>query len=431
MTGPIELPVSLPPATLHLLSVQQILSDLARLGEQEGSVLRQLADGRTQVRIGTRTVDLELGRDLDIGTRFTARLVQGKLILNLAPDTAAYSVHQRVFDPGVREPALEVAVRSLVQNLQDLGLTGDRGNLAVAQAILMAGVPLVRDLIERLRRRLGEISGSEIDALAVLLRKRVPFDGDLVRSLGRTLETKGEFARILGEILRGRESIPEGSDVRRAVERLQQWVEERTIGRGSGENAGRVAERLGQWLRGSGIFYEADLARGEDTENDLKRILSDIVRESEVLSRAGGATKESETTGERARLMLDLVSQGQIASLEEPGSGERTWAAVVPLIFDGEVTALHLTVRDEGGTGGDSERPLEVMLRWDLPALGGVAGRLRQSGESLSVTVGAESERGMRLVRESLPALEDSLAGIGYSRVRVRGGKVEEGLPGG
>jgi hypothetical protein len=423
MPGPIELPVSLPPAALHLLSVQQILADLASLGEQEGTVLRRLADGRTQVRIGTRTVDLELGRTLETGTRFTARLVQGKLVLNLTPDAAAYSVHERVFDPGIREPALEITVRSLMQNLQDLGLAGDRGNLAVAQAVLMAGIPLTRDLIERLRRQLGELSGSKIDALAVLLRKRVPFDADLVRSMGRTLESKGDISRILGDLLRGRESIPEGSAVRRAMDRLETWLGDRTLVRESGQDGEGSAEWLGQWMRHSGLFYEAALAEGREAEDDLKRILWEIVRESEASKRAGAGTRETDAAGERARLLLDLVGQRQIASLDEPGSGDRTWTTVIPLVLDDEVTTIHFVVREDTSAARDAERPVEVMLRWDLPALGGVAGRLRQSGGNLSVTVGADSEDTMRLVRESLPALEESLGGIGYSRVRVRGGR--------
>jgi len=419
MTGPIQLPVSLPPAVLHLLSVQQILADLARLGEQEGSVLRQLADGRTQVRIGSRTVDLELGTALEPGTRFTARLVQGKLVLNLAPDTAAYTVHRRVFDPGIREPALEITVRSLVQSLQDLGLPGDRGNLAIAQAILMAAAPVTRELIERLRRQLGEISGSEIEALAVFLRKRVPFDAALVGQTAQALEAKGSVARALSDLAGARGSIPDGSPLGRSLGRLAAWLGSRSVERAPG--------LLGEWLRESGLFFEAGLARGDEPGDDLKRILSEIVREADSFERDGEGAREAGAISEQARLLLDLVAQQQIASLDEPDSHERTWSAVLPLLLDGETTTLHLIVREEKTGGGDAERPVEVMLRWELSTLGEVSGRLRQSGDSLSVTVGADSEWAVRYIRENLPALEESLSGIGYSKVRVRSGSSEAG----
>lgn len=413
MTRPIELPVYLSPAALRILSVQQILADLSRTGEQQGEVLRLLADGRTSVRIGGRTVDLELDRVLDPGTRFLARLVRGRLVLHLLPPTGRFSVHEQVFEPGLREPALEITVRSLVRTLQDLGLPGDQASISVARAVLLAGLPITRELLRRLRQEIGDLNDFEVDALALALRKRIPFDRSLIGRLGSVLCAQGGCSELLRSMLEMRAALPDVPGlkaVRDALDRLEIWARSRsfpTSGHG-----------LRQWVLDSGIFWESRLLRGDSTDDDLKGLANGLYQAITTAS-AEEASGVLSRLKQQAADFIDLMTQQQLADLDETFAHDRIWSVEIPVRLDDETTSLRLVVREEGRETEEAEHPIEVQLRIRLSRLGEVAGSLREVGDRLVVSVGTDSADGREALEQNLPALEAFLSELDYAAIRV------------
>lgn len=161
---------------------------------------------------------------------------------------------------------------------------------------------------------------------------------------------------------------------------------------------GRLAEALARWVRGSGVFHEASLARGE-APGDLKEVLLRLV------ARLGEGP-----VARAAEALLSHVETHQARSLVDG-------MPVVPLVLPWGDEPLHGELRlEERPTSRGGEPAGCLVVRLQMPRLGTVEARLQWGGGGVAVRLGLEPAA-LAAVAPRLGELADRLGGAG---VRVR-----------
>jgi hypothetical protein len=398
---------------------QPVLAVMTRLNQEgplRGQVLGETQSGRTEVRIGDRVIAVQTETSLAPGSTFLARMVNGRLVLYVDLESAAYSVHQRAFDPGALDPSVEITVRSLERTLQEMGMAPDKTWLTLSRAVLAAGFPLSTGLLRSLRLAFGDVSESDFSAIALALQKGIPLTPRLLEHLNRILNSGGVLADLLGEIEGFRRRI-EGKTY---GPRLNAALERLTGRRGLLSGSPLDGELLKRGILQSGIFAEWRLFSGEDISGDLKEILAEIRRMvSEEMEK--GVEDEELLRGLREVVSkaLDSVSESQVRSLQDPRSPEVTRYIGIPFRFGDEDTHLSITIRRDAETVEDNPC-FSVGFRFSLSELGESVGLLRQVGNHLQVSLYVEDPEGREEMSAHLDELRHAVAALGYATVGVR-----------
>jgi len=174
-----------------------------------------------------------------------------------------------------------------------------------------------------------------------------------------------------------------------------------------------LAAALARWVRGSGVFHEAMLARGEAPE-DLKAL---VVRVLARLPR--GSLREG----------LEALLR-HVEAFQARGVAEGT--AVVPLVLPwGErwVEGDIAFEADRETRRGTRPRVSGVRVRLDLPSLGPVEVRVRWAAAGVSVYIAA-GDRGRGPIRVRLAELREGLRErTGGRLVTVRVGRLPPAGP--
>jgi hypothetical protein len=206
-------------------------------------------------------------------------------------------------------------------------------------------------------------------------------------------------------------------------------------------------------VEGSGVFLEADLARGGEgarARGDLKADLlalraqlSDLAEgragageppradapraplrgETGPLQLAAGAAFDPAISAEAAAPAalravegaLDRLRLLQFASLPEPGAPEaaRSWQVEVPLLFGGRMATLPLAIERDGGGGAPAGDPQETVWRMrfavETDELGHVAVAVAFRDGRVSVRFWAERPETADLIRAGRGDLSERL----------------------
>jgi hypothetical protein len=397
-------------------SVSAVMTRLNQEGPLRGQVLGETQSGRTEVRIGDRVIPVQTETSLTPGSTFLARMVNGRLVFYMDAESAAYSLHQRAFDPGALDPSVEVTVRSLERTLQEMGMAPDKTWITLSRAILAAGFPLSTGLLRSLRLAFGDVSESDFSSIVLALQKGIPLTPRLLEHLNRMINSGGLLSDLLGEIegLRKRiEGKTYGARLNAALERLSGW-------RGLLSGSQPDGEALRRGILQSGVFAEWKIISGKDITGDLKEILSRIERlASEELAK--GAEDEELLLGLRKVVSkaLDSVGESQIRSLQDPRSAETTRHIQIPFRFGDEDAHLSITIRRDADMVEDTPC-FSVGFRLSLSELGESVGLLRQIGNHLQVAVYVENSIARSAMMEQLDELREAVAALGYATVGVR-----------
>jgi hypothetical protein len=166
-----------------------------------------------------------------------------------------------------------------------------------------------------------------------------------------------------------------------------------------------LPQALAHWLRRSGLFHEALLARGEEPE-DLKALAL------KLLARSPGAE-----LARAARALLGHLEAYQARSLLEG-------AHIVPLVLPWGEEWVHGELHLEEGSGEDSSERKgfgRLRMRLEMPHLGSVEVRLRWGRGGVAVRLALEP-RFIEPARSRLGELGEALAsapGIAVTELRA------------
>ncbi len=361
-------------------------------------------------------IAVETEASLTPGATFVARMVNGRLVLYMDPESSTYSMHQRAFDPGVLDPSVEVTVRSLEQALREMGMAPDKTWLTLSRAVLAAGFPLSTGLLRSLRLAFGDVSESDFSSIVLVLQKGIPLTPRLLEHLNRMINSGGLLSDLLGEIegLRKRiEGKTYGARLNAALERLSGW-------RGLFSEASLDGEVLKRGILQSGVFSEWRLLSGEDISGDLKEILAEIRRMvTEEIEKGGGGDELLVGLRDALSKAIDSVSESQIRSLQDPRSSEVTRYVGIPFRLGGEDTHLSITIRRDAEMVEDAPC-FSVGFQFSLSRLGESVGLLRQVGNHLQVSLYVEDPAGQEEMAAHLDELREAVAALGYATVGVR-----------
>jgi hypothetical protein len=415
MLQPIGGEVSIRIPGLRAEAVQHILSVLRSVGSQPGTVIGPLPDGQTELQIGDRFVSLFLGEDMEAGRTFTARLVEGRLILNLDPLPSQYLIHQSLFDAEIREPALQVTIRSLVQTLQDMGLSPDVQTLTLARAMVSAGFPLAAPVLEELRRRLDEIDGTDLPALVVAFRKGLPITRRVLDDLGRLLRARGDLSQALRSLQGALHRLPReaiSDELRSHLAELEEWL--------AAEKGPLSPESLKQQVERHQVAFDAALAKGE-APGDLKALLHRVLAAVSRLPEESMGSPIRQEVAEAAGKAIDVLGRSQIENLPDQVADEDSLSVQLPVRIGDEDTVLELIVRrDRQQVGDQDEGSVELVIRVGLSAYGMLEGILSRTPAGLYVTLSSRHPDGTQVLEEHLEELSTALKEAGFSPVRVK-----------
>ncbi|NOY44415.1 MAG: flagellar hook-length control protein FliK [Deltaproteobacteria bacterium] len=153
-----------------------------------------------------------------------------------------------------------------------------------------------------------------------------------------------------------------------------------------------LASDLARWVRGSGVFHESALARGEVPE-DLKTLAGRLL----------------EKLGEGP--MRETV-EGLVRHVEaHQARGALTGEPVIPLVLPWPDGAVHGEIAlepEQEGRGGAGRRYRALRIRLDLPNLGPVEVRVAWAPEGVRLGLAARAEV-LPLVRGRLEGLRRAL----------------------
>jgi hypothetical protein len=179
-------------------------------------------------------------------------------------------------------------------------------------------------------------------------------------------------------------------------------------------NPEELAQALSRFVKGSGVFSEALLARGEPMD-DLKSLVQKLLPFARAL---GDGALEG-----RLEALLSHVNTHQARSLLDQ-------LAVVPfhLPWGDEPISGELELTGEG-SGGEEGGARGVKLKLNMPTLGAVEAALWYGGHGTSITLRFDEEH-LDWIAPQLGELEEALAARGLERsasIRLEAHKPAEG----
>ncbi len=192
-------------------------------------------------------------------------------------------------------------------------------------------------------------------------------------------------------------------------------------------------------FRGSGLFLEALLARGEAPANDLKldllrllRLLQPAAADTVQLRAAAAGAEtgaaEDTATAPLAQLLrfvgaaLARVETQQAGALPPEPGARQTWQFDLPFPFAQQHESIMVRVERDGtgtSTRPAAEHPWAVTLRFDFATTGPIQARIVLCGEQVSSTFWCERPETDRRLGTGLPYLEEALHRTGLQVGRL------------
>lgn len=200
-----------------------------------------------------------------------------------------------------------------------------------------------------------------------------------------------------------------------------------------------TAPAVKQSLNQSGIFLEANMARGvvptTDTKAEMLRLLTlwvpglkeKLVLKQKPDGRVGNSEIQAGTQQPRLQAMsllerLTRLLEGSIArvqthqatSLPSEDGNRQVWQFEIPIKLPDTVEQPLIQIeREERHKDGEMQKNWSVNLSFDFDTLGPVQSRILLEGEAVSATFWSENEATTRLIQQKLPLLEAALRHAG------------------
>ncbi|MGC9456081.1 MAG: flagellar hook-length control protein FliK [Halothiobacillaceae bacterium] len=187
-------------------------------------------------------------------------------------------------------------------------------------------------------------------------------------------------------------------------------------------------------LAQSGLFAEANLARGRVDPGDLKVQLMravarlrnlDAARSLEQDEKSGrrdsaqtdrrGAAPQGGPTGSLLDAALAHVGSNQIRTAMQQLQGQAYWLAEIPFTHQEQTRSLRLAIEgEEEPVEGDDERRWRVDFMFDLPGLGPIFVNLTLKDKRLDTRLFIDQQSTRELAESMLPTLDRQLEDAGF-----------------
>ena len=289
--------------------------------------------------------------------------------------------------------------------LLEMGLAAADADVALAEALVQAGLPLTAAALSEAHADLARAPGVSPQAYVVAKTLALPTSPDALRAVAAVLNAPADAP--------GHGALPE---------QVRMWL-------GLGMEAQAAPEAQARHLR------EMMLQVGRSTENRVLAVIEDrenlpVADLRTALLRLASSSGDRALRGQADGLASLLEGQQLLnhASLTaHAGRAETPLYFALPLAFDGLPTVAEMRLwqpeRDMGGeTEDDAEAgpPLRVTVRLSPPRLGRVQADLtgRLAG-SLTCRLGAEKPAAARLFARHSEALAEAFAQSGWPSCEV------------
>lgn len=174
----------------------------------------------------------------------------------------------------------------------------------------------------------------------------------------------------------------------------------------------KVAEDLQQGVAKSGLFYESHLKDFADGRTSLAEIkqepqakMSQTLASSEHAAASARPQAPTQELGNLVQRQLNGLEnqQLQFQGMAWPGQP-------MQMVIEQEKTEA-----DREGNGQQEMQAWSTSLSLNLPALGGMAARIRLVGQTVQVSFAAEDEQAGQLITQNASRLEAGLASAGLA----------------
>lgn len=176
----------------------------------------------------------------------------------------------------------------------------------------------------------------------------------------------------------------------------------------------KVAEDLQQGVAKSGLFYESHLKDFADGRTSLAEIKQEPqAKMSQALTNTEHAAASARPQAQAQAQELGNLVQRQLNGLENQQlqfQGMAWPGQPMQMVIEQEKTEA-----DREGNGQQEMQAWSTNLSLNLPALGGMAARIRLVGQSVQVSFSAEDEQAGQLITQNAGRLEAGLASAGLA----------------
>ncbi|MCS3802489.1 hypothetical protein HNO92_000139 [Chromobacterium alkanivorans] len=178
----------------------------------------------------------------------------------------------------------------------------------------------------------------------------------------------------------------------------------------------KVAEDLQQGVAKSGLFYESHLKDFADGRTSLAEIKQEPqAKMSQALTNAEHAATSARPQAQTQAQTQELgnLVQRQLNGLENQQlqfQGMAWPGQPMQMVIEQEKTEA-----DREGNGQQEMQAWSTSLSLNLPALGGMAARIRLVGQTVQVSFAAEDEQAGQLITQNASRLEAGLASAGLA----------------
>ncbi len=351
--------------------IDQLRGQLAGGQVKSGRVLGEASPGRYQVLLGGLRLTFMPSRPLEIGARFTARMISGQLVLDF-PEMAG--------GPGEAPSAdsSRVMVRTLPDLLGELGLPADPKLAATLRGLLLAGVSLNAETLQLFQAHAAVQDPAQAPLLAFLIQRAIPVDASVLMAVESLFQERKNLSQSLPDLvarlraLVGKLPDQEApSDLKALLARL-----EGAIARAGADSSPEVWKAaVEQAVAKSGLFREARLALLEGGFQPLEDLKSILLELKQWLGLSVKNLPESESGTEPLKQLtqaaLDRIEQSQLGSVRAPWQNRQLWVIQAPFWMEDRMEFLQLWVEKEAGDEKPgSAGPLRADLYLDLSQLG-------------------------------------------------------------
>lgn len=306
-----------------------------------------------------------------------------------------------------------------------LNLTSDRLTTMILSQMMSRNQKISKSDVEENRRTIIELRTDGVsdesdedllDAIFFLRSKKLPITPAYVRLAAKRSATEDLASlgsRLLG-LLTG-SAVPDG--VKAPI--VHYFSRQRTL-----------TESLRTAVAGLGIDYEKSLLKwslGSAQAPAVTSLKGALLALMDWLGAGTGVESRHPIYTTAARL-IDAIEAQQLNALGETAANEMTLQ--IPLMLDGALRSLSLTILSHGGSGGmfqEHASELSFRIAIDLSELGTVTATGRLAGAQLSAALTVNDEQHARMLEAHIDDLASTLRGQGCVPVSLTARK---GIPG-
>jgi hypothetical protein len=306
-----------------------------------------------------------------------------------------------------------------------LNLTSDRLTTVILSQMMSRNQMISRSEVEENRRSIfalrsegmtGVSDEELLDAIYFLRSKKMPVTPDFIRLSGKRSAPE-DMAALGARLLEMLEESAVPDDVKGPIERYFRKQK-------------KLTEALRAAVTGLGIDYENSLLKWGLGTKDAPAVHS--LKASLLALMTWLKTHSSVETGlpmyRASGQLIDAIEAQQLNALGESSANEMTLH--IPIMLDGTLRTLALTILSHGGSGGmfsEHEREVSFRIAIDMSEFGTVTATGRLAGSQVSASLTVNDEQHARLLEEHINELAAHLREEGCVPVSLTARK---GIPG-